>query len=328
MATRKFGRAYQMKFFYGEDTTEPPGPSNPVDVTITLGLPFTVEFDIVRHDFSSCNEATFRVYNLSPANRRDTRVNPWDFGHYYGIEFRAGYLSPGLTAASLPVAFSGNVHEGFSVRQGVDFITELRCFDGGFAFQNSHAEITLAGGASNVSGIQSLMSGLQNYGVTPGAIGNFPGSLIRGKPMTGAVQDLLAQETNDSWFVDLQKAYALRRAPYKIPSGGTGMTEALSSGGAVIPVINSSSGLLGTPIITQNGVEFDMLFEPSFYIAQQVELISIANDPVNQFNGLKRIMNVSHKGIISAAVCGHATTHVGLLNGPFTIVNPLTGGVL
>ena len=70
-------------------------------------------------------------------------------------------------------------------------------------------------------------------------------------------------------------------------------------------LINSQTGLLGTPVREQTLIHFDMLLEPSLNVGSSVELISSTAD---NFNGLYKITAVKHRGMISGTLSGSAIT--------------------
>lgn len=267
----KFGRSYELS------VTTINGD------TITIKPPFTVEFDITRNTLTSANVCSIRIYNLSLHNRNQIRKNVTDYGTDRPITLRAGYGS------NLPVIFTGNISQAWSVREGTNFITQIECFDGGFAFANAQSSIPFSSGTPQKTVITTFMSQLP--GVTLGAIGDFPGTIGRGNSYSGSTTDLLRTLTGGAFFIDNGKAYAL------------GDNEYVADGLPLL--INSKSGLLGTPVLEQSIVKFDMLFEPNLVPGRSVLLESITE---SNFNGAYKVTSVKHRGMISEAVCGDCIT--------------------
>ncbi len=251
--------------------------------TLTISLPFTIEFDITRNTLTSANVCQVRVYNLSLLNRNQIRFNSADYGTYRAIELRAGYGS------NPPIIFKGNISQAWSVREGVNFITQIECYDGGFAFINGTTETQFPSGTETQTVIETLAGSLPN--VALGAIGSYPGSLSRGNSYSGNTADILAQQTGGGFFVDNEKANALGTNEYidNLPSF----------------TIGSQSGLLGTPVLEQTIVRFDMIFEPALNAGQKIKLDSITEA---NFNGDYKVTGVKHRGMISEAVCGAVIT--------------------
>lgn len=266
----KFGRNYQLAIGTGNGEI------------LTIQPPFTIELDITRNTLTSANVCQIRIYNLSKINRNKIRFNISNYGTYRPIILRAGY------GTTLPEIFSGNISQAWSVREGVNFITQIECYDGGFAFANGVTESQFPAGTPQVAVIRSIMDDLPQ--VTVGAVGNYPGVLTRGNTYTGNTADILRQLTGGGFFVDKQKAYALRTNEY-IPG------QAL--------VINAQSGLLGTPLLEDTIAHFEMLFEPSLNVGTQVIIESETDE---NFNGLYKVIGVKHRGMISEAVGGSVIT--------------------
>lgn len=252
--------------------------------TLTITLPFTVEFDITRNTLTSANVCQVRIFNLSEKNRNQIRFNVSDYGQFRLVRLRAGYGS------NLPVIFTGNISQAWSVREGTNFITQIECYDGGFAFANGLTSAQFPAGTSQRDIIKNLASSLPN--VSLGVVGDYPGSLSRGNSYSGATTDILREITGSGFFVDNGKANALNTNEY-------------IDDGAGVAVINSKSGLLGTPVLEQTIVRFDMLFEPQLTLGQKIILES---DTANNFNGAYKVTGVKHRGMISEAVCGEVIT--------------------
>lgn len=284
--------------------------------------PFTIEFDITRNIATSANVCQIRIFNLSADNRNNLRFNIFNIYQYRSIQLRAGYsLNPPINAntgifqlsqaqvqsgfgTNLPIIFQGNLTAGSSVREGVNFVTTLECFDGGFAFDTGITNTTFPGpntpGGDNGTPvntiIQSLMTSLPN--VTVGAIGSgYTGNIPRGRALNGNTVDLLRDYTGGGFFIDTEKGYAL------------GTNECLQGD---MPLINSSAGLLGTPVLELNQLTFDMVFEPRIIPAQLIQLESSTD---KNFNGFYKINSIKHRGMISPSVCGEVITSLGMYTG-------------
>jgi hypothetical protein len=210
------------------------------------------------------------------------------------ISFSAGY------GDNLSLAFIGDITQAWSVREGTNFITQIACFDGGFAYVNAVTSDQFPGSTPRRAIIDSLVKSLPT--VQPGAIGAFDGTTARGSSLNGNTTDLLREATGGGFFIDLNKAHCLND------------NECLESD---VPLINAQSGLLGTPVKEATYINFDMLFEPGLKVGQ---LIRLESQTADHFNGTHKILSLKHQGMVSEAVCGEAITSVGLLPGVFTTV--------
>lgn len=246
--------------------------------------PFTIEFDITRNTLSSANVCQIRIYNLSLKNRNQIRFNVYEYATFKAIELRAGY------GTNLPVIFSGNITQSWSVREGVNFISQIECYDGGFAFTNGVTNTQFPAGITQHTVIATMAATLPHTKV--GAIGSFPGTLSRGNSYSGNTVDILRGITGGGFFIDKGRANALGTSEYIAAPDGT-------------TLVNSQSGLLGTPILENNILRFDMVFEPGLNVGERIVLTSITG---MNFNGSYKVTGVKHRGMISESVCGSVIT--------------------
>lgn len=287
----KFQRSY--KLTVDTDAVEIGNASNPAASAlpsthqIQIANPFTVEFDVNRSVLSSANTSSFKLYNLNKNTRSQIYKDKYTTNLYQGVEFKAGYQ--GLT----PTIFKGNVKQCYSVREGVNFVTTLEAYDGGFAFINGQTSTNFPAGTPQNAVLESILKDLPR--VNRGAVGTFTGSLTRGNSISGNTADLLKELSGNAFFVDLEKAYVLQD------------DEAILG---PISVLTSSTGLLGTPRREENVLTVDMIFEPRLLIGQQILLNTSTGE--GGFNGLFKVISLHHKGMISDAICGSATTTAGL----------------
>lgn len=273
MSNLKFNRNYELSV--GADDGS----------LVVVKLPFTIEFDITRNTLTSANVCQLRIYNLSKLNRNRLRFNISNFGGpYRPVILKAGY------GDNLATIFTGNVSQAWSQREGTNFVTQIECYDGGFAFVNGVTDKQFAAGTPQVQVIRSIAGDLPNVQI--GAIGAYPGVLTRGNTYSGNTAALLTQLTGGGFFIDNGRANMLGNNEYYNAPGG-------------ILTINAQSGILNTPILEQTIVRFEMLFEPSLNVGSAIMLQSITEE---NFNGLYKITGVKHRGMISGAVAGKCTT--------------------
>lgn len=268
----KFGRRYNLRVGREDGST------------LVIELPFTIEFDIIRNTLTSANICQVRVYNLSARNRNLLRFNSSNYGTFRPIELRAGYGS------NQPLIFTGNISQAWSVREGTNFITQIECYDGGFAFNNGVSDQQFPAQTTQQTVIESLINDLPH--VERGVIGaGYENVLGRGNAYSGNSASLLSELTGGGFFVDNGKANVLSTNEY-IDAPKT-------------LVVNAASGLLNTPVLEQTTVRFDMLFEPQLNAGYKVLLDSVSG---LNFNGEYKIIGVKHRGMISEAVSGSVIT--------------------
>ena len=257
--------------------------------TLVVEPPFSLEFDITRNVLTSANVCQIRVYNLNKRNRNQLRFDISNYGELRGIVLKAGY------GENLPIVFAGNISQAWSVREGTNFISQIECFDGGYALANGTYNQQFIAGTPQLSIINSMVAALP--GVTPGVVSNVEGEITRGNSYAGNTADLLNQLVPNQFFIDNTKANVL------------GDSECIRGD---IETIDSNAGLLGTPIREQTIIHFDMLFEPRLKIGQLINLESSTDD---SFNGSYKVVALKHRGVISEAVAGDAVTSASLFKG-------------
>lgn len=251
--------------------------------------PFTVEFDITRNILTSANVCQIRIYNLSANNRAQIRKDINDTVTFKSVQLSAGY------GDNLPVVFNGNITQAWSVREGVNFITTIESFDGGFAFANGQTNTSFPATTAQKSVVETLATSLPF--VSLGAVGKIDGSLSRGNAYSGNTCDILRDITGGGFFIDNGKAYILNENECRD-------NEML--------LINSQSGLLGTPLLERTILSFDMIFEPRLVVGQKIQLESSTGQ---NFNGFYKIISLKHRALISPTISGDAVTSVGMYYG-------------
>lgn len=270
-ANAKFGRTYYLTIVTAQG------------VTVTIEPPFTIEIDVTRNSLSSANVCQVRIYNLAANTRNIVAFNASNGTQFSSIILNAGY------GTNLTNIFTGNISRCWSVRESVNFITQIECYDGGFAGVTGTVDATFPALTPIQSVILYMMSQLPN--VTFGAVGSFPGVLMASKTFTGNPTQILFELTGGAFFIDGGKSYALKNSEYNV---------------AHPPIlVNAITGLLNTPVREQSIVRFEMLFEPTLNVGGLVELLSTTNPTLN---GSYVITGVKHRGIISPVVSGNLIT--------------------
>lgn len=272
----------------GSDDSADAGPRN-----IPFSLPIRCDFDVRRALLSSAQTATFRLYMLGERDRDLVQKDWFDLSDVRAIQFRVGWEDETPT-----LIFNGTVKSAQSSRQGASegFITVIEAFDGGAAMANGFSTKSIAGGALVSDLIKGLALDLP--GIDGGAVvGTFPGTTKRGAIFCGNTWQYIIQLTDGLAFIDDGKVKALQPNEYF---------------GAQVPVINAESGLIGTPQRFRNMMRVNMLLTPQFSIGQ---LVSLQSQALKKFNGLYKVVGVSHRGTISEAQAGERRTELTLWSG-------------
>ncbi len=283
-SSQKFGRNYSLNLeaISGE--------------TITITPPFTLEFDIVRNSYAGANVCKLRIYNLSMQTRNKLARNTFNQGDIRQMVLKAGYGN------NIAIIFVGNIHVAHSVREGVNFITTIEAYDGGFAIVNGEKKwegTSFPAGTPFKTVCQTIAEALPN--VTIGAISDFndaSGASIvtkRANTYSGNPAHLLYEITGGGFYINQGKAYVLQTNEYVVDNSFV----------EDVIVVSSDTGLLSTPVLQETVAAFDMIFQPNLDIGRLVMLTSTTYD---QLNGLYLVKGVKHRGIISPVVSGDAIT--------------------
>ena len=282
----KFGRNYKLTV-QGSDSNQ-----------YVIEPPFTIEFAIQQALFSSALQGSIKVYNLSKDTRNLLYKDSLDTKTYgaYGrsITFEAGY------GDSLSTILKGNVLkcESYRPERSVNFFTEIIANNNLWAMRNCNTNWSSNGAITKNAVISQLLSDLSGSGVKRGYISDFSGDYSRGRVMIGNTWDLLRTETGGNCFIDSGRVHCLKTDDY--------------FEGEVV-LINSDSGLLGTPKKSGNCLVFEMLFEPRLQIGQKIHIDSAAQTLFNSDRlGDFQITAIEHNGIISETVDGMCKTAVSI----------------
>jgi hypothetical protein len=277
----KFGRTYVLKI-----ATDESGSS-----LVEIGMPFSCEFDVMRSINGSANTATFTIYNLAPQTRKLLYKDPFNI-EKRAIQFFAGYDDKNETM--LPLLFNGFVKQAGSVRQGTEFQTVIEAYDGGFAMTEGQAEVSVSAGQKVGDVLKKLMENLP--AIAGATIGDgYDDVTKRGQVIFGNPVDHLRMATRNRFFIDNNRAYIL--ADNEILPGDIGK-------------IDATTGLIGTPKKNATVLEVGLIFEPRVTICQALELESIT---FPEANGTFKVIEISHRGMISPQVAGSVITNLKLL---------------
>lgn len=278
-----------------------------------FNYPLTLELQIKRDVLASANTATFRVYNLGSSTRNLIYKDQFS----QSLSFRSLVLKAGY-GDTLPIVFNGNVKMAQSFRQekSVNFITEIQGFDYGWVMTNAQSAFNLIPTANTPTidqklVINRLIKDLQ--GSAPGstlgvgAVSNqFTKKYVRGLSIAGPTWQKLQDITENNAYIDNGKVFCL-------------FENDVFDGD--LTLIDSTTGLLGTPKKADRRITVETIFEPRLQVGQQVQLNSRS---LTQFNGNYKVVGIEHQGTISGAVGGELKTIVSLLL-PFDKINVLTG---
>lgn len=206
------------------------------------------------------------------------------------ISFNAGY------EGNVRLLFKGQIRNVLNSRRGVDTILTIYAGDGEQDWQNSIFNKTFSESVSISSVIKDVISSFKN--ISEGSILGLPSEAdkIRGQTLSGSSKDILnqfAKEYGFSWSIQDGEMVV-------VPDN-----EALDIDEAV--VISSSTGMIGSPTITEIGANVTCLLNPelmpnkAFVITSSSSEIEIGNlyfrrVPKTSAEGTYKIQEVVFKG--------------------------------
>lgn len=198
-----------------------------------------ITFQIIKSVISTPNLAEITIYNLS----HDTESALQD--RFNRVTFNAGY------EGNIKLLFTGEVRNVSKVRQGVDRTVTLYASDGERDFQNASFNRTYSASVQVSKAIRDIMATFTD--ATIGTLEGLPDvtDKLRGMVLSGTSRDLLdmlADEYGFNWSIQNGEVIA---TPRQVP---------LTTREAVY--ISSSTGMLGTPSVTEIGADVTTLLNP------------------------------------------------------------------
>lgn len=280
----------------------------PRNLTIPDGL--QIDFEINRAIQSETQQARFTVRNLSEATRDLIYKDYYDYTQLRAIQFYAGY------GKFTPLIFNGQILQAYSWHESgaTEATTEIVAFDGGFQRTNGFIsgwgvpQQCVPAGTSIQTVLQYLANKLPSGSGNP-IIGSFPSQSMSPEALMGSTWDLIQQKSGNQGTIDNNQV--------KIMNVGDVLAD------VPVPLIDSTTGLLGSPRRSGATVVFEMLFEPRFTLYQPVTVKSSFN---KQFNGSYRVNGFKHRGSIARSVATRNTTTASFYYGT-GVFNPVAGAV-
>lgn len=214
-------------------------------------------FHTAQQDVESPNNVTIRVYNLSPNIVRQVK------GEFSRVILQAGYES------AFGVVFDGTIKQ-FRVgkENATDSYLDILAADGDFGYNWATMATNLAAGSTPQQRLTAIGEAMKPFGVTLGSGMEFTGGVLpRGKVLFGMPRAFardLAASHNASW---------------SIQNGQLVMTPLDSYQPGDVIVLNATTGLIGVPESTTEGVRFRCLMNPKL---QPGCVCQIDNKSINQ----------------------------------------------
>lgn len=249
-----------------------------------------ITFKIKKSDTGIPNAGVIRAYNLS--ENTVSRIK----NEFTRITLQAGYES------NFGLIFKGNIKQvSFGRESSTDNYIDIAAGDGDDAYNFSVVNKTLSAGSTQIDQINAAVEPMQPNGVTLGFVGNLGDSaLSRGKVMYGMSRDYLSQsaEATDTTWCTQNNVIQIVQKTSTLP--------------AQLIILNSKTGMIGTPIQTNNGVVIRTLLNPLIKVGGKVQINNgdiadaklpetatgapVNNIPSKSADGIYRVLVVEYTG--------------------------------
>jgi hypothetical protein len=247
--------------------------SNRVGDEIDLGQ-LRVVFSIKKTDAQTPNSAEIQIYNLNETTSR--RIQ----SEFSKITIQAGYNS------NYGVIFSGNIKQvKYGRINGVDSFVDISAGDGDKAYNYAIINATITSGAKQSDQVGVALKSMKGNGINVGFIDDLGSqALPRGKVLYGMARDYLrqsTQSTDTTWSIQDGRVQIVKRSGI-LPSQAV--------------VLNESSGLIGTPEQTTDGLKARCLLNPLLKVGGRVVLSDKLTSNEKHTEGVYRLLVVDHVG--------------------------------
>lgn len=209
-----------------------------------------IKFSIKKSDAQTPNTAEIRIYNLADETAHAIRKE------FTRVTLQAGYGS------HVGVIFDGTIKQTKMGREnGTDSYLDIAASDGDAAYNYAIVNTTLAAGATQRDQVGISLGAMAGHDVGQGSLADLsPSKLPRGKVLYGMARDYLrhsARASETSWSIqDLKIQF--------VPLTGVLPTQMV--------ILNSKTGLVGTPEQTEDGIKVRCLLNPLLKVGGKIHL--------------------------------------------------------
>lgn len=263
-----------------------------------------VQFRVFSATTSTLNHAEITIWNLSAKNAMAL------FKEFTEVSLSVGYGGyradvEGAIDSGEGIIFQGDIcRVEMGKENAVDSYVRIFAQDGDKGYNWCMTLATLNEGWTDDDLYKQLMQDLQPFNLLPGYKPDF-----KLTPSVGALTmygqtrdyvDVLAERQNCDWFIDYGKVCFVPKEGY-IPSG-------------VVPALSATSGLIGVPTLTLNGVNVTCLMNSN---VRNGGAIQIDKSAITQINLITPIQGVDDPGIVVPGLSAnglykvHCVEHVG-----------------
>jgi hypothetical protein len=236
-----------------------------VITTETQGMDFRMTFKVRHADSDTPGTAEIRIYNLSN-NTANKYIKEFDT-----VVLQAGYIH-----GHFGVIFQGTIKQFKKGRESaVDSYLDLYCADGDQAFNYSFLAESVPAGESVTDWQKRHAEAMQK------AQPNTKIGYLDSSQTVGGIRPSVRGSVY--WGLAKDGAKEIKRTTGNQFSIQNGVIQAVNSktyAPGDTPIINSGTGMIGIPEVTQDGITVTCLLNPHMYVKQQVQL---DNKSLNQF---------------------------------------------
>lgn len=294
MSVTQFNRRATLLVSRPQQTGNNPSAFVP-ESTLDLSA-FHFTFKTVQQDVESPNNCTIRVFNLA-----HTTVQAISKFEYSRVILQAGYDQ------AFGVIFDGTIKQ-FKVGRmnATTTYLDILAADGDLAYNYATVNKTLAAASAPQDRVNAAIAAMGGSGVTRGQIMPFTGGVLpRGKVLFGMARDVLRREA------------AQQGATWNINNGEVHIVPLTGYLPGEAVVLTASTGMIGLPEQTNDGVKVRCLLNPRISVGGLVKIdnrsinqIVQANPtaapiPYNQYAGLQLLATVTNDGFYRVYVAEH-----------------------
>ncbi len=237
-----------------------------------LGIKITdlrITFVIGKTSDSNANTSKIKVYNLNERSRTILEQ-----GGDLVATLEAGYTGTGLEGL-----FKGEIDKSQFRRISSDWVTTIFVKDGNTAITKTHFEKSYAGPVDLKAIAEDVIRTLQNEaGIVVKSLKNLSSEIIQ----NGFSANGLASRILDNIVEKQGLEWSIQDGELQIIAPDSSDHEAI--------VLTPQTGLIGSPVRRENGIEFRALLQPKIKPGRAVKIES------RNLNGLFRIRQAQFKG--------------------------------
>lgn len=236
-----------------------------------------VQFAISKSLSSTANTALIDIWNLAEGTRNAMGKE------FDGIILEAGYIPPS-GGSNVGVIFAGNLRDVEHKRDGDDIISTVQCGDGDAAIRRATINKTFPAGTKVGEVVDELQAQFEKEGIARGEVKGLDDLPAFKRPYSACgdcsrEMDRIGRSNKLHW--------SIQNETFEVVPGDGYL------GG--IALLTPSTGLIGVPSITDNGVKADAFLNPQIRPGRRVQIESETLE-MNAEGGMYRVGSCDFQG--------------------------------